>query len=62
MQGARAAATRLTVDLLGRTRLTTVSSFGAVATRDRVIREHNAVEGGRQTLARLAAYLEDAPR
>jgi hypothetical protein len=31
--------------------------FRSVADRDRVIREHGALEGGQQTLGRLEEYL-----
>lgn len=44
-------------DLGGRTRLTMRAVFPSAAERDRVAREHGAVEGGEQTLARLAEYL-----
>jgi uncharacterized protein YndB with AHSA1/START domain len=46
-------------DLGGRTRLTMTAQFPTAAERDRVIREHHADEGGRQTLGRLAQYIED---
>lgn len=45
-------------DLGGRTRLTMEATFPSVEARDRVIREHQADEGGRQTLGRLAEFLE----
>lgn len=41
----------------GRTRLTLRMVFPSAAERDRVAREYGAVEGGQQTLSRLAAYL-----
>jgi uncharacterized protein YndB with AHSA1/START domain len=40
----------------GRTALTLRSVFPTAAARDFVVRERGAVEGGRQTVARLAAY------
>ena len=40
-----------------KTRLVMHSRFPSIAARDLVIREFGAVEGGRQTLGRLAAYL-----
>lgn len=40
------------------TRLTMRLVFPTAEARDYVVREHGAIEGGRQTLARLAAYLE----
>lgn len=46
-------------DLGGRTRLTMSALFPSAALRERVIREHQADEGGRQTLARLGDYLEE---
>lgn len=42
----------------GKTLLTMRSLFPSAAVRDYVVREHNAVEGGKQTLARLAVHLE----
>lgn len=44
-------------DLAGKTRVTLRMVFDAPAERDRVEREYGAVEGGRQTLERLAAHL-----
>lgn len=41
----------------GRTRLTMRSVFATPEARDRVVREYGAIEGGHQTLARLAEYL-----
>jgi uncharacterized protein YndB with AHSA1/START domain len=46
-------------DLGGRTRLTMRGIFPTAAERDRVVREHHADEGGRQTLGRLAQYLDE---
>jgi len=44
-------------DLGGRTRLTMRAVFPSAAERDHVAEEYGAVEGGKQTLARLAEYL-----
>jgi uncharacterized protein YndB with AHSA1/START domain len=44
-------------DLGGRTRLTLRSVFETKELRDRVVEQHGAVEGARQTLARLGRYL-----
>ncbi len=41
----------------GRTRLTMRSLFPTAAARDYVVREFKAIEGGHQTLARLAEHL-----
>jgi len=41
----------------GRTRLTLRQVYASAADRERTVKEFNAVEGGRQTLARLAEYL-----
>ena len=41
----------------GRTRVTMRSVFPTAAARDYVVREHDAIEGGKQTLARLAEHL-----
>ncbi|MBI5876395.1 MAG: SRPBCC family protein [Chloroflexi bacterium] len=41
----------------GKTVLTMRALFKTAAERDSVVREHNAIEGGNQTLGRLAAYL-----
>ena len=41
----------------GKTTITMRALFVSAAERERVIREVNAVEGGRQTLERLAEYL-----
>lgn len=46
-------------DLGGRTRLTMHAEFPSVAEVQRVIRDHKADEGGRQTLGRLADYLDN---
>jgi uncharacterized protein YndB with AHSA1/START domain len=43
----------------GKTLLTMRALFESAALRERVVREFGAVEGGKQTLARLAAHLED---
>ncbi len=40
-----------------RTRVTMHSTFASRAARDHVVREYNAIEGGKQTLARLAEHL-----
>jgi uncharacterized protein YndB with AHSA1/START domain len=42
----------------GKTRVTMHSRFPSVAARDRVVREVGAVEGGRQHLDNLAAYVQ----
>ncbi len=47
-------------DLGGRTRLTMSAAFSSAAERQRVIRDHKADEGGRQTLGRLAQAIEEA--
>lgn len=44
-------------DLGGRTRVTLHSTFATEADRDFVVKEHRAIEGGNQTLARLAEHL-----
>ena len=41
----------------GKTHLTMRALLKSAAERDRVVREHNAIEGGQQTLGRLADYL-----
>lgn len=41
----------------GQTHLTMRALFLTAAARDYVVKEHNAIEGGKQTLGRLAAYL-----
>jgi uncharacterized protein YndB with AHSA1/START domain len=45
-------------DLGGKTRLTMRAVFPSVAERDRVARDYGAVEGGQQTLARLAEHIK----
>ncbi len=42
----------------GKTRLTMTGIFPTAEERDRVAREHGAVEGAQQTLARLAEFLK----
>jgi uncharacterized protein YndB with AHSA1/START domain len=42
----------------GGTRVKLSNIFATKADRDMVVREHNAIEGGKQTLARMAAYIE----
>jgi uncharacterized protein YndB with AHSA1/START domain len=44
----------------GKTRLTVRMVFPTAAERDRVVREFGAVEGGKQTLERLAEHLKDS--
>lgn len=44
-------------DISGKTRVTMRSQFASKAERDRVVEEFGAIEGGKQTLARLAEYL-----
>jgi uncharacterized protein YndB with AHSA1/START domain len=44
-------------DLGGKTRLTMRSLFPTAAERDRVVKEFGAIEGGYQTLDRLAEFL-----
>jgi uncharacterized protein YndB with AHSA1/START domain len=41
----------------GRTKVTLRSVFPTAEERDRVVKDYGAIEGGRQTLARLADYL-----
>jgi uncharacterized protein YndB with AHSA1/START domain len=43
----------------GKTLLTMRLAFETAALRDQVVREHGAIEGGNQTLARLAGHLEN---
>ncbi len=43
---------------LSRTRVSMISRFSTKAARDLVVEKHGAIEGGRQTLARLAAHLD----
>ncbi len=45
-----------------RTRVTMTSLFPSKAARDLVVEKYDAIEGGKQTLARLATYLEVLPR
>ena len=42
------------------TRVTNRAVFDSVQARDFVVKNHNAIEGGKQTLARLAHYLAQA--
>ncbi|MGF1609822.1 MAG: SRPBCC domain-containing protein [Kiloniellales bacterium] len=42
----------------GKTKVTLRSVFPSAAARDRVVKDYDAIEGGRQHLARLAGYLE----
>jgi uncharacterized protein YndB with AHSA1/START domain len=42
----------------GKTRVTLTMIFATAAERDRTVKEVGAIEGGNQTLARLAVYLE----
>lgn len=44
----------------GKTQVTITMVFGTAADRDRVVREFGAVEGGKQTLERLAGHLKGA--
>lgn len=49
-----------TFDALGKqTRVTMRAIFPTAAVRDTTIKTYNAIEGGKQTLARLAAYLPE---
>ena len=43
----------------GKTRVTLRAVFPTAAERDRVVKEHGAVEGGKQTLARLDQYVSE---
>lgn len=45
----------------GKTTLTMRSVFPSAEIRDALVKKANAIEGGRQTLARLAAYLQTMP-
>lgn len=45
-------------DLAGKTEVTMRSHFATAAERDQVVAEYGAIEGGKQTLARLADYLK----
>ncbi len=50
---------RITLEDLGvTTRVTLHSTFINAADRDLVVKEYGAIEGGKQTLGRLAEYLE----
>jgi uncharacterized protein YndB with AHSA1/START domain len=42
----------------GKTLVTMTSTFSTPEERDRVIKEYGAIEGGKQTLGNLAAYVE----
>jgi uncharacterized protein YndB with AHSA1/START domain len=44
-------------DRRGKTKVTLRSVFPTAEARDRVVKEYGAIEGGKQTLARLADYL-----
>lgn len=44
-----------------KTRLTGRMVFATAEARDHIVKEYNAVEGGKQTFARLADYLENGP-
>ena len=43
----------------GKTRVTLRAVFPTAAERDRVLKEHNAIEGGKQTPARLDQYVSE---
>lgn len=47
-------------DVDGHTRVTLRMEFPAAADRERVVKEYGAIEGGQQTLSRLAAHVERA--
>ena len=50
----------ITLDELGdRTRVTLHSTFRTAADRDLVVKEYGAIEGGKQTLARLNEYVNN---
>jgi uncharacterized protein YndB with AHSA1/START domain len=52
--------TRITLDAEGdKTRLTWRLVFDSIAERDRIAREYGAVEGGQQTVGRLADYVAE---
>ncbi len=51
-------ATATFTDEGGKTRVTLTMIFATAAERDRTVKEYGAIEGGNQTLAKLAAYLE----
>ena len=42
----------------GKTRLTMRTTFATAEERDYVVEEYHAIEGGHQTLARLAEFLQ----
>jgi uncharacterized protein YndB with AHSA1/START domain len=42
----------------GKTTVTMRAVFSTKEVRDRVVEKHNAIEGGKQTMARLAEYLQ----
>jgi uncharacterized protein YndB with AHSA1/START domain len=42
----------------GKTRVTLTGVFDTAEERDRVARDYGAIEGGKQNLARMAAYIE----
>jgi uncharacterized protein YndB with AHSA1/START domain len=46
----------------GKTRLTMRSRSTSAAERDKVVREHGAIEGGTQSLDRLESYLATTER
>ncbi|HMD55276.1 MAG TPA: SRPBCC domain-containing protein, partial [Phycisphaerae bacterium] len=48
-------------DLDGKTKVTIRMVFPTVEDRDRVVKKYSAIEGGNQTLARLAQLMEKAP-
>lgn len=45
------------VELDGRSEVTLHTVFATRAQRDEVVEQHNAIEGGKQTLGRLAAFV-----
>lgn len=50
----------ITLDVMGnRTRITMRSIFNSKEARDLVVKEYGAIEGGKQTLARLDNYLKE---
>ena len=55
--------TRITLEAEGdKTKLTWRVVFVSIAERDRIAREYGAVEGGQQTVGRLAAYVAELGR
>lgn len=46
-------------DIAGKTKLTMRALFPSAAERDRVVKEYGAVEGGEQTIGRLADYVAE---